>query len=113
MSSKTKTVSYYVEGPNWAQTVELDTEIFDTEACQIFEAGTRAIEQELKKSDDLDLGPFLLVKKTKKAKTELFVNTYICLNNSGHYKLAEELRSNYKKESGEDLAQDEQGYSKE
>lgn len=113
MSSKTKTISYYVEGPNWAQTVELDIEIFDTPPSQIFEAGARAIEQEIEKSDNFNLGAVLIVKKNKKAKAELLVNSYICLINAAQYKLAEELRANYKKESGQDLAKDEQGFSEE
>lgn len=113
MSSKAKTISYYVEGPNWAQNVELDVDVFDTLPSQLFEAGARAIEQEIKKSDNFNLGALLIIKKSKKAKSEILVNAYICLVNAAQYKLAEDLRANYKKEHGADLAVDEQGFSEE
>jgi hypothetical protein len=106
MSSKTKTVSYYVEGPDWGQNVTLDTDAFDTENAQVLEAGTRAIEQEMKKTDDFNIGALLIVKKGKKAKGEKLVNAYICLNNAAQYSLAEDLRKNFKAQTGQDLAID-------
>lgn len=106
MSSKTKTVSYYVEGPDWDQNVTLDINAFDTENAQLFEAGTRAIEQEMKKTDNFNIGALLLVKKNKKSKTEKLVNAYVCLNNAAQYELAEDLRKNFKAQTGQDLAID-------
>jgi hypothetical protein len=37
---------------------------------------------------------------SKAAKKEAMVNAYICLVNVGQYQLAEELRANFKKETG-------------
>jgi hypothetical protein len=111
MSSKTKNVTYYVEGPDWVQTVSLDTNAFDTEEVQIIEAGTRAIEQEMEKTDNFNIGAMLVIRKSKKAKTEKFVNAYLCLNNAAQYSLAEDLRKNYKAQTGNDLAVDDMGMS--
>jgi hypothetical protein len=106
MSSKTKMVSYYVEGPDWSQNVSLDSDAFDTENVQIIEAGTRAIEQEMKKTENFNIGALLIVKKGKKVKGEKLVNAYICLNNAAQYELAEDLRKNFKAQTGQDLAID-------
>jgi hypothetical protein len=106
MSSKTKMVSYYVEGPDWSQNVSLDSDAFDTENVQIIEAGTRAIEQEMKKTENFNIGALLIVKKGKKVKGEKLVNAYICLNNAAQYELAEDLRKNFKEQTGQDLAID-------
>lgn len=111
MSSKTKTITYYVEGPDWEQTVSLDTEIFETEEEQIFEAASRAIEKEMSTSENFNLGPIIIVKKSKKAQKEILVNSYICLNNVGQQRLAEDLRKNFMKSTGQDLSKDEHGYT--
>lgn len=113
MSSKTKTLTFYVEGPDWGQTVQVNPEAFDTEDAQLFEAATRAIEQELKSPDTFNIGALLIVKKSKRAKTESLVNSYICLNNAAQYELAEDLRKNFKEKTGQDIATDESGISKE
>lgn len=99
-------VSYYVEGPDWSQNVSLDSDAFDTENVQIIEAGTRAIEQEMKKTENFNIGALLIVKKGKKVKGEKLVNAYICLNNAAQYELAEDLRKNFKAQTGQDLAID-------
>jgi hypothetical protein len=39
------------------------------------------------------------------------VNSYICLNNIGQQILAEDLRKNFKNQTGQDLAKDEKGYT--
>ena len=110
MTKQTK-VTYHVEGPDWTADVELDAEIFDTEKEQIFEAATRAIETLMVDKEELNIGAIILVKKQRSSK-EAMVNAYICLSNAGKYKLAEELRENFKKSSGgQDLALDDTGYS--
>lgn len=111
MSSKTKTVTYYIEGPDWAHNIELDSEVFDTLPSQLFEAGTRAIEKQMSKTDKFNIGAVLIAKKGKKAKLEMLVNAYVCLINAAKYDLAEDLRRNFKKETGQDLATDEAGFS--
>jgi hypothetical protein len=108
--TKEKKITYRVEGPDWDTEVELDTEIYATEPEQLFEAGTRAIESMIGANDQLNIGAILLIKRPKSSK-EAMVNSYICLVNAAQYKLAEELRENFKKTSGQDLALDETGYS--
>jgi len=108
--TKEKKITYTVEGPDWIASVEIDSEVFETEGEQLFEAGTRAIEKQMTESKELNIGPILLIKKHRSPK-EAMVNAYICLNNAAQYKLAEELRENFKKSSGQDLAVDETGYS--
>ena len=110
--SKTKMLSFYVEGPDWGHTVFLNPELFDDERAQIFEAATLAIEKQMKESDELNLGPILLVRKSKSATKEAMVNAFfLCLVNIGQYVLAENLRENFKKSSGQDLSEDKNGYS--
>lgn len=109
--TKEKKVSYYVEGPNWETNVSLDAEIYDDERGQLLEAGTLAIEKRIKEDGDLQLGAILIVKKSKRSHKEALVNAYICLINAGQYKIAENLRSTFKKETGNDLASDEKGFS--
>ena len=111
MGAKTNTISYYVEGPDWEQTVTLDTEIFETEEEQLFEAASRAIEKEIANSDNFNLGPIIIVKKSKRSQKESLVNSYICLNNIGQQILAEDLRKNFKNQTGQDLANDQKGYT--
>jgi hypothetical protein len=111
MSNKTKMLSFYVEGPDWSHTVSLNPELFDDERAQMFEAATLAIEKQMKDCEELNLGAILLVKKSKAAKKEAMVNAYLCLVNVGQYVLAENLRENFKKSSGQDLSQDKNGYS--
>lgn len=113
MSAKTKKVTYYVEGPDWTQVVQIDPAAFDTPDAQIFEAGTVAIEQELKTPDTFNVGALLIVKKSKKARTERLVNSYICLNNAAQYSIAEDLRKNFKAQTGQDIAKDDSGISNE
>ena len=103
-----KKITFNVEGPDWKQDVIVDPEVFDTERLQYIEAGTRAIEMQ-KEDGDLNLGPIVCVRKGK-SKKEALVTSYICLINSSEYELAEELRSKYKEQSGQDLAIDDQGY---
>lgn len=110
MSAKEKTATYYIEGPDWSQTVSVDADIFDDESSQIFEAATKAIEKEIKKSDtNFNIGPLLIVKKSKKAKKEKLVSAYICLNNAALYNVAEDLRKNFKAQTGQDIALDDAG----
>jgi hypothetical protein len=113
MSSKTNVINYYVEGPDWSQTVEIDTDIFNDKRSQLFEAGSRAIELEMKKTENFNLGAILIVKPTKKSQKEALVNAYICLLNVGQYAMAENLRTNFKKSSGQDLGIDQIGYTEE
>lgn len=113
MSSKTKTLTYYVEGPDWEQVVHVNPDAFDTLPAQLFEAATKAIEQELKTPDTFNIGALLIVKKSKKSKVENLVNSYICLNNAAQYSVAEDLRKNFKEKTGQDLAADETGISQE
>jgi hypothetical protein len=108
--TKPKKVIYQVEGHDWATDVEIDTDIFEGEKEQLFEAGTRAIEFEMKDREELNIGAILCVKR-KRSKKEAFVNSYICLNNAGQYKLAEILKDSFKKQSGQDLSLDTIGYS--
>jgi hypothetical protein len=108
---KEKLTTYYVEGPDWEHTVSIDHEIFESEAEQLFEAATRAMETQLATAKTFNVGAVILVRKSKTAKKEAMVNAYICLCNMGNYKLAENLRTNFKKETGQDLATDEIGYS--
>ena len=112
--SKTKMMTFYVEGPDWEHKISIDPTLFEDERSQLFEAATLAIEiqiKELKQSEEFNLGPILLVKKSKTAKKEAFFNVYLCLVNAAQYKLAEEFRLSYKKSSGQDLADDTNGYS--
>lgn len=108
---KEKLTTYYVEGPDWEHTVSIDHEIFETESEQLFEAATRALEMQITSTKTFNVGAVILVRKSKTAKKEAMVNAYICLCNMGNYKLAESLRTNFKKETGQDLAADENGYS--
>jgi len=109
--SKAKLMSFYVEGPDWEHSVSIDPAIFDDERSQLFEAAAQAVEKQMKTSDVLNVGAVILVRKSKTAKKEAMVNAYLCLVNVGQYKLAEDLRKNFKKESGQDLATDHLGYS--
>jgi len=109
--SKTKLTTFFVEGPDWEQTVSVDTELCDGERAQLFEAATRAVEKQMEETDTLNVGAILLVKKSKAAKKEAMVNAYICLLNASKHTLAENLRENFKKETGQDLAADQNGYS--
>lgn len=109
--SKTKMMTFYVEGPDWGHNVSLDPELFDDERSQMFEAATLAIEKQMRESEELNLGAILLVKRSKTAKKEAMVNAFLCLVNIGQYVLAENLRENFKKSSGQDLAEDKHGYS--
>ena len=104
-------LSFYVEGPDWGHNVSIDPELFDEERAQMFEAATLAIEKQMKESDELNLGAILLVRKSKAAKKEAMVNAFLCLVNIGQYVLAENLRENFKKSSGQDLSEDKNGYS--
>jgi hypothetical protein len=109
--SKTKTMNFYVEGPDWTQTVSLDPEFLTIERDRLIEAATLGIEKQIKNSEEMNLGAILLVRRSKTAKKEAMVNSYLCLVNAGHYKLAETLRKDFKKSSGQDLAEDKNGFS--
>ena len=109
--TKDKKTTFYVEGPNWDAEVMVDTVIHDDERSQLIEAATLAIEQKIDREEDLQLGAVILVKKAKKSSKEAMVNSYICLVNAAQYKMAENLRNNFKKESGNDLATDQNGFS--
>lgn len=112
MKNKNESV-FYVSGPDWDVVVNVDVEVNEGEREQLLEAGTIAIERKLSvnKDADVNFGPILLVKKGKKTSREAMVNTYHCLTNAAKYNLAEDLRVNYKKDTGNDLALDEKGYS--
>jgi hypothetical protein len=109
--SKTKMISFYVEGPDWSHSVSLDSMLFDDERSQLFEAASLGLEKQFKNADNVNVGALVIVKKTKTSKKEAFVNSYICLINIGMYELAENLRVNFKKETGNDLAEDKIGYT--
>jgi hypothetical protein len=108
---KDKKTTFFVEGPNWETEVMVDTVIHDDERSQLIEAATLAIEQKIDREEDLQLGAVILVRKTKKSSKEAMVNAYICLVNAAQYKMAENLRKNFQKESGTDLATDQNGFS--
>jgi len=103
--------TYYVEGPNWEATVSVDTDINTEEKFQLLEAGTLAIEKRLSTGKDIQFGPILLIRRASRTAKEAQVNTYLCLINAAQYKAAEDLRSNYKKSSGEDLSLDQNGFA--
>ena len=63
-------MSFYVEGPNWVQNVSVDSELLDNERDQLIEAGTLAIEKQVREAEELDLGAVLLVKRAKTSKKE-------------------------------------------
>ena len=109
--TKDKKTTFFVEGPNWETEIMVDTVIHEDERSQLIEAATLAIEQKIDREEDLQLGAVILVKKTKKSSKEAMVNAYICLVNAAQYKMAENLRKNFKKESGTDLATDQNGFS--
>lgn len=108
--SKAKMMSFYTEGPDWSHTVSIDPEIFDDERAQLIEAATIGVQKQMKE-DDFNLGAIVIVKKSKSSKKEALVNAYLCLVNLGQYDLAENLRKNFKNSSGQDLAEDKNGYS--
>ncbi len=108
---KEKLMTFYVEGPDWEHSVTIDPTIFEEEKEQLFEAATLALEKQIKVTQVFNVGPVILVRKSKTSKKEALVNAYSCLNNMGQYALAENLRSNFKSASGQDLAADETGYS--
>jgi hypothetical protein len=110
-SGKTTNVTFYVEGPDWTEEIIVDVDIFDDEASQLFEAGTKAIEKQVNEKDELNVGALLLIKKGKKTSKEAMVNAYICLNNAAQYDLAEKLKKNFLEASGQDLSLDEPGYT--
>lgn len=110
MKMMEKLIKFNVEGPDWKHEVQIDPDIFDSERDLYIEAASEGIEKQIAVGE-LNLGPLVIVKK-EKSKKEALVNSYICLNNVSHYKLAEELRQNYLKQTnGQDLAVDTQGYS--
>lgn len=118
--SKTKKLTFVVEGPDWEHSVSINPEIFDDERSQLLEAATRGLEEEIKCAEKLNVGPILLVRPDTSTKSkqkssepvkEALVNAYLCLVNTGQYELAEDLRINYKKSSNQDLAMDDNGYS--
>jgi hypothetical protein len=102
---------YYVEGPDWERTVELDATVFKTRSAQLIEAASRAIETEMKKRDNFNLGGVVIVKDTRSSNREVLVNAYLCLNNVAQYALARKLREKFKTQTGQDLAADRVGYS--
>ena len=108
--NKQKMLNFYVEGPDWSHMVRVDPEIFEDERAQMIEAATAGVEKQVN-AEEFNLGAIVIVKKTKLAKKEALVNAYICLINIGRYSLAENLRNNFKKSSGQDLAEDKIGYS--
>jgi hypothetical protein len=110
-SEKTTNVTFYVEGPDWTEEVAVDVDIFEDEASQLFEAGTKAIEKRVKENPELNVGALLLVKKGKKTNREAMVNAYICLNNASQYDLAQKLKKNFLDASGQDLSLDKDGYT--
>lgn len=103
-------MSFYVEGPDWSHSVSLNPELFEDERNQYIEAASLAIEKQLE-TDDMNLGAIIIVKRSKASKKEVLVNAYLCLVNVAQYELAEDLRANFKKSSGQDLAEDKIGYS--
>ena len=109
--TKPKITTFYVEGPDWEQSVGVDVNVCEDERSQLFEAATLGLELQLKQTETLNVGAIILVRKGKVAKKEAMVNAYICLLNSGQHVLAENLRTNFKASSGQDLALDEIGYS--
>lgn len=112
MAHNSIVTTFYVEGPNWKETVSLDADIFPTEDERILEAATIAIETSSKRSNSkFQLGPMVQVKeKTGQERTAL-VNAYKCLLNAGKHDLAKRLHTNFQKNEGQDLGLDDKGYS--
>jgi len=110
MMTREKT-TFYIEGPDWINEVEIDTSLFDDDRSQLLEAGTMALEKQLKISEDMNLGAIILIRKGRKNAKEAMVNSYICLNNAGQYKIAENLRVTFKDATGQDLSVDAEGFS--
>ena len=46
--SKTKMMTFYVEGPDWEHKISIDPTLFEDERSQLFEAATLAIEIQIK-----------------------------------------------------------------
>lgn len=106
-----KKVAYQVEGPGWTREVLVDSELHDDERSQLIEAGTLALEAKIKEDEALSVGAVLSINKKGKKSKEALVNAYLCLINASQHKIAESLRQNFKKETGNDLAMDEKGFS--
>ena len=102
---------FTIRGPNWSMNVPLDPSIYDTEAQLFIEAATCGIDAKFRASrENFQLGPIVSVKRKSDGK-EAMVNAYTCLINSGHHKMAERLRENFKSETEQDLRLDDSGIS--
>jgi hypothetical protein len=47
--SKPKAMTFYVEGPDWEQSVSVDPTVCEDERAQLFEAATRAVETQCRR----------------------------------------------------------------
>ena len=112
MTKHLPTTTFYVEGPNWKETVSIDTEIFSDESQSLFEAATIGIEESFRKQGKkFKLGPMVQIKEKNGKQRTALVNSYVCLLNAGKHDLAERLNSNFKESEGQDLSTDDSGFS--
>lgn len=109
---KEKTETFVVEGPDWHKKVSVDLSIFSDDRSIYIEAASLALHEhyQLIGTGAFNVGPVVEV-KCKGSGKNCIVNSYVCLTNIGLHKLAEDLRTNYKALSGQDLAIDyDRGY---
>lgn len=112
MTHNSTEITFCVEGPDWKETVSVDTDIFPDESTQLFEAATVAIEKNFKLyGKKFKLGPMVQLKEKAGKKRTALVNAYVCLMNAGKPSLAERLNSRFKESEGQDLSIDDKGYS--
>lgn len=104
-------VQFTIKGPNWSINIPMDPSLYDTEEHLFIEAATSGVDAKFRAGGDkFQLGPIVSIKRKSDGK-EALVNSYTCLINSGHHKMAEQLRTNYKSETDQDLRLDESGIS--
>jgi len=88
----------WVHSANWETEVIVDSEIFDD---VFLEACTRVLEQNIKVNNTI-VAPFMETRLKNRKKMYIF-NTYKILINAGQYVYAENLRTNFKKQTQIDL----------
>lgn len=100
---------FTVRGPNWSTTITLDPSIYNGDNDLFLEAATCGIDSKFRSvGENFQLGPIVSVKRKKDGR-EAMVNSYKCLVNSGHHKMAERLRENFLHDSQQDLKLDDEG----
>lgn len=112
MTHRTTFTTFYVEGPNWKETVEVDSDMFSDDGQRVLEAATQAIEVSSKAlKSKFKLGPMVQVKEKGGKERTALVNTYTCLSNAGKHSLAQRLNVKFMDSEGQDLSSDEIGFS--